>query len=82
MEMNSSVLIVLLLTWLIGRISERIDMGYTQVITLQYTWMSREAWESGEKLFGADCSAANIAIKRRSERIDMCYTEVITLQCH
>ena len=54
--------------------------GYTEVIALQYTYRSREAWESGDECFCADCSAANRAIGRRSKRTGMCYTEVITLR--
>ena len=54
--------------------------GYTEVITLQDAQRSREAWESGDEFFCADCSAANMVINRRSDIIDMGYTEVIKLQ--
>ena len=55
------------------------DKGYSGVITL-HTLTSREAWESGDASFCADCSAANMAIGRRSKRNDMGYTEVNTLR--
>ena len=53
------------------RVSERIDKGYAEVISLQYDTRTKgqKGRKSGDEFFPADCSAAYMAIIENQREI-------------